>query len=203
MGKSILIVEDDALFRSFLTAILKEEGHRVEEAKDGKEGLSKFLAGDFDLAVTDLKMPLLSGMDLLKSGKKEKPDSRWMVITAFGSIDNAVEAMKIGAADYLTKPLSNPDELRLAVRRILREADADQTISILSEELKKQFPAVETIFLGEKMQKVYQLVREVAPTPTSVLLSGPSGTGKEVLARIIHQMSPRRGTPSSPFTVRR
>lgn len=192
MGKSILIVEDDALFRSFLSTILKEEGYRVEEARDGKEGLAKILGGDFDLAITDLKMPLLSGMDLLRESKKEKPESRWIVITAFGSIDNAVEAMKAGASDYLTKPLSNPDELRLIVRRVLREADADTTISLLSEELGKRFPPMEMIFLGEKMQKIFQLIKEVSPTSASVLISGASGTGKEVISRVIHQMSLRR-----------
>ncbi|MCK7468189.1 MAG: response regulator [Desulfosudis oleivorans] len=96
-------------FVPFLSTILKEEGHRVEEARDGKEGLAKFLGGDFDLVITDLKMPVMTGMELLKKSKKEKPESRWIVITAFGSIDNAVEAMKAGASDYLTKPLSNPD----------------------------------------------------------------------------------------------
>jgi DNA-binding NtrC family response regulator len=171
---------------------LKEEGYRVEEARDGKEGLAKFLGGDFDLAITDLKMPVMTGMELLKKSKKEKPESRWIVITAFGSIDNAVEAMKAGASDYLTKPLSNPDELRLIVRRVLREADAEMTISLLSEELGKQFPSVEMIFLGDKMQKVFQLVKEVSPTSASVLISGASGTGKELVARVIHQMSPRR-----------
>jgi len=195
MGKSILIVEDDALFRSFLSTILKEEGHRVEEARDGKEGLAKFMGGDFDLGIADLKMPGLSGMDLLKAAKKEKPDSRWIILTAFGSIDSAVEAMKAGASDYLTKPLQNPQELRYVVRRVLRQAEADQTITLLSEELGKQFPPVEMIFLGEKMQKVYQLVKEVAPTTASVLISGPSGTGKELVARGIHQASSRRERP--------
>jgi two-component system response regulator AtoC len=192
MGKSILIAEDDALFRSFLTTVLKEEGHRVEEARDGKDGLSKLKGGDFDLVITDLKMPGLSGMDLMKEGKQEKPETRWIIMTAFGSIDSAVEAMKVGASDYLTKPLQNPQELRHVVRRVLREAEADRTISLLSEELGKQFPPMEMIFLGEKMQKVFQLVKEVSPTTASVLISGPSGTGKELVARVIHQMSPRR-----------
>jgi two-component system response regulator AtoC len=195
MGKSILIVEDDALFRSFLSTVLKEEGHRVEEARDGKEGLAKFMGGDFDLGITDLKMPGLSGMDLLKEAKREKPESRWIIMTAFGSIDSAVEAMKAGASDYLTKPLQNPQELRHVVRRVLREAEAERTILILSEELGKQFPPVEMIFLGEKMQKVFQMIKEVSPTAASVLISGPSGTGKELVARVIHQMSPRRGKP--------
>ncbi len=198
MGKSILIAEDDALFRSFLSTVLKEEGHRVEEARDGKEGLSKLRGGEFDLVISDLKMPGLSGMDLLREGKKEKPEARWIIITAFGSIDSAVEAMKAGASDYLTKPLQNPGELRHVVRRVLREAEADRTISLLSEELGKQFPPAEMIFLGEKMQKVYQLVKEVAPTTASVLISGPSGTGKELVARVIHQMSARREKPFVP-----
>jgi DNA-binding NtrC family response regulator len=195
MGKSILIAEDDALFRSFLSTVLKEEDHRVEEAQDGKEGLSKLRGGEFDLVISDLKMPGLSGMDLMREGKREKPETRWIIITAFGSIDSAVEAMKAGASDYLTKPLHNPDELRHVVRRVLREAEADRTISLLSEELGKQFPPAEMIFLGEKMQKVFQLVKEVSPTTASVLISGPSGTGKELVARVIHQMSPRREKP--------
>jgi DNA-binding NtrC family response regulator len=198
MGKSILIAEDDSLFRSFLSTVLKEEGHRVEEARDGKEGFSKLRGGEFDLVISDLKMPGLSGMDLLREGKKEKPETRWIIITAFGSIDSAVEAMKAGASDYLTKPLQNPGELRHVVRRVLREAEADRTISLLSEELGKQFPPAEMIFLGEKMQKVYQLVKEVSPTTASVLISGPSGTGKELVARVIHQMSPRREKPFVP-----
>jgi DNA-binding NtrC family response regulator len=195
MGKSILIVEDDALFRSFLSTVLKEEGHRVEEARDGKEGLAKFMGGDFDLGIADLKMPGLSGMDLLREAKKERPESHWIIMTAFGSIDSAVEAMKAGASDYLTKPLQNPQELRHVVGRVLREVEADRTITLLSEELGKQFPPVEMIFLGEKMQKVFQMIKEVSPTAASVLISGPSGTGKELVARVIHQMNPRREKP--------
>ena len=170
MKKSFLVVEDDALFRSFLCTILKEEGHRVEEAREGKEGLAKLLSGEFDLVITDLRMPGLSGMDLLREGRKEKPDSRWIVITAFGSISNAVEAMKAGASDYLTKPLKNPDELRHVIRRALREAEAEQTISILSEELGRQFPPMEMIFLGEGMQTILRMIQEVAPTPVTVLI---------------------------------
>ncbi len=170
----------------------------MEEARDGKEGLSKLRGGEFDLVVSDLKMPGLSGMDLMREGKKEKPETRWIIITAFGSIDSAVEAMKAGASDYLSKPLNNPNELRHVVRRVLREAEADRTISLLSEELGKQFPPAEMIFLGEKMQKVFQLVKEVSPTTASVLISGPSGTGKELVARVIHQMSQRREKPFVP-----
>ena len=195
MAKSILIVDDDELIRSFLHTILKEEGYRVDEAKNGREGLAKVIAGDYALVITDLKMPALSGLELLQEGRKQKPEARWIVITAFGSIENAVEAMKAGADDYLTKPFHDPGDLRRVIQRVLREAQAEQTISFLSEELGKQFPPLEMIFLGEKMQQVHRLVKEVAPTPTSVLISGPSGTGKELVARVVHQFSPRKEKP--------
>ena len=195
MAKSILIVDDDELIRSFLHTILKEEGYRVDEAKNGREGLAKVIAGDYALVITDLKMPALSGLELLQEGRKQKPEARWIVITAFGSIENAVEAMKAGADDYLTKPFHDPGDLRRVIQRVLREAQAEQTISFLSEELGKQFPPLEMIFLGEKMQQVHRLVKEVAPTPTSVLISGASGTGKELVARVVHQFSPRKEKP--------
>ncbi|MFH1757142.1 MAG: sigma-54 dependent transcriptional regulator [Pseudomonadota bacterium] len=195
MGKSILIVDDDELMRSFLGTVLKEEGHRTEEARNGQEGLAKLLAGDFDLVITDLRMPDISGLELMQEGKKEKPDIRWIIVTAFGSIGNAVEAMKAGASDYLTKPFHNPDELRHVIRRVLREIESARTISLLTEELGKQFPPTEMIFLGEKMNSVYRLVREVASTPATVLITGPSGTGKELIGRMIHQWSPRKEKP--------
>ena len=195
MGKSILIVDDDELMRSFLSTILKEEGHHTEVAGNGKEGLAKLLATEFDLVITDLRMPDMSGLNLMREGGKDKPDTRWIVITAFGSIENAVEAVKAGASDYLTKPFHNPDELRHVIRRVLREAEAEQTISLLAEELGRQFPPMDMIFLGKKMQQVYRMVHEVAATPATVLISGPSGTGKELVARVIHQLSPRQKKP--------
>ncbi|MDH4267073.1 MAG: sigma-54 dependent transcriptional regulator, partial [Deltaproteobacteria bacterium] len=148
-----------------------------------------------DLVITDLRMPDISGLELMQEGKKGKPDVRWIIVTAFGSIGNAVEAMKAGASDYLTKPFHNPDELRHVIRRVLREIESARTISLLTEELGKQFPPTEMIFLGEKMNSVYRLVREVASTPATVLITGPSGTGKELIARMIHQWSPRKEKP--------
>ena len=195
MNKSILVIDDDEMMRSFLSAVLREEGYLVEEAKDGKEGLSKFLGSDFDLAITDLKMPDMTGLELMLQGRKAKCGTLWIIITAYGSINNAVEAIKAGASDYLTKPLQSPDELRHVVKRALEKAEAEQTISLLSEELDRQFPPVEMIFLGDEMDGVHKMVGSVASTSATILVSGPSGTGKELVARVIHALSPRKGKP--------
>jgi DNA-binding NtrC family response regulator len=128
----------------------------------------------------------------VREGKKARPEALWVVITAYGSIGNAVEAMRSGASDYLTKPLRDPDELRHVVRRVLREAESERKIHLLSEELGRQFPPAETIFLGEKMAQVRKLVQGVAPSEATVLISGQSGTGKELIARMIHNLCPRR-----------
>jgi two-component system, NtrC family, response regulator AtoC len=195
MSTSILIVDDDASMRSFVSTILVEAGYLTEEAGSGREALAKISATDFDLAIVDLRMPDLSGLEVMGEGKKAKPEIKWIVITAFGSIGNAVEAMRAGASDYLTKPLKDPDELRHVVRRVLRELEKEQTISLLTEELGKRFPPSGMIFLGEKMQRLYRLVQDVAPTSATVLVTGPSGTGKELVARMIHQLSPRKTGP--------
>jgi DNA-binding NtrC family response regulator len=192
MSKRILIVDDDGPMRSFLCTVLGEEGYRLEEARNGTEGLAMLSASDFDLVITDLRMPGLSGLDLVREGKKSRPEALWVVITAYGSIGNAVEAMRSGASDYLTKPLRDPDELRHVVRRVLREAESERKIHLLSEELGRQFPSAETIFLGEKMAQVRKLVQGVAPSEATVLISGQSGTGKELIARTIHNLSLRR-----------
>lgn len=192
MSKRILIVDDDGPMRSFLSTVLGEEGYKLEEARNGTEGLVKLSASDFDLVVTDLRMPGLSGLDLMREGKKARPEARWIVITAHGSIGNAVEAMRSGASDYLTKPLRDPDELRHVVRRVFREAESERKIHLLSEELGRQFPPAETIFLGVKMAQVRKLVQGVAPSETTVLITGQSGTGKELIARMVHNLSSRR-----------
>jgi DNA-binding NtrC family response regulator len=131
MPKTVLVVDDDELMRSFLCTVLREEGHRVTEAGSCREALGALAGAEFDLVVTDLRMPDRSGLDLMREGKSVRPDARWVIITAFGSIGNAVEAMKAGASDYLTKPFQSPDELRHVVRRVFKEADAEAKISFL------------------------------------------------------------------------
>ena len=195
MSRAILVVEDDDLMRSFLLDVLAAEGLRVESASDGAAGLARLERETWDLVITDLKMPGLDGLSLLREGRRIRPEARWIVITAHGSIESAVDAMKAGATDYLLKPFKSPDELRLVVRRALREVESETRITLLSEELGRDFPPVELIFLGAAMEKLHAMAREVAPTTASVLLTGASGTGKEVLARVIHAWSPRRDQP--------
>jgi len=195
MSKSILVVDDDELMRTFIATVLHEDGYSVDTAQDGKSGLNKVRNKDFDLVITDLKMPDMNGVDLMQAGRQAKPAVLWVIITAYGSINNAVEAMKAGAVDYLTKPFKSPEELRHVVRRVLKEAEAEEKIAFLSEELGKQIPPMEMIFLGNRMQKIYEMVRSVAETTATVLVTGPSGTGKELVARVIHQLSPRREKP--------
>jgi len=108
----VLLIDDDRLLRMFLRDGLRAEGYLIDEAGTGKEGLTKLAAADFSLVVTDLRMPDMSGLDVIREGKRLKPETKWIIITAYGTIANAVEAMKEGASDYLTKPLSSPDELR-------------------------------------------------------------------------------------------
>jgi DNA-binding NarL/FixJ family response regulator len=147
MGRAVLVVEDDALMRTFLVEVLAAEGTAGE--RNRRHGRSRPLGQDaWDLVITDLKMPGLDGLSLLKQGRKIRPEARWIVITAHGSVESAVEAMKAGATDYLLKPFKSPDELRLVVRRALREVESEVRISLLSEELGRDFPPVELIFLG-------------------------------------------------------
>ena len=195
MGRAILVVEDDPLVRSFLAEVLAAEGHRVEVAVDGREGLARLERESWDLVITDLRMPGLDGLALLREGRKIRPEARWIVVTAHGSVESAVEAMKAGASDYLLKPFKSPDEVRLVAQRALRESEREARITLLSEELGRDFPPPELIFLGAAMEALQPLVREVAPTSAGVLLTGASGTGKEVLARVIHAWSPRRDRP--------
>jgi len=195
MPKTILIVDDDKMMRSFLSTVLGGEGYPVEEAGNGKEALESLRRSEFDLVVTDLRMPDLSGVEVMREGRKIRPDARWIIVTAYGSIGSAVEAMQGGASDYLTKPFRDPDELRHVIRRVLREAEAETRISLLSEELGRRFPPVEMIFLGKEMAEVHRSVREVAPTTATVLVTGQSGTGKELIARVVHALSPRKEKP--------
>ncbi|MHB8765085.1 MAG: sigma-54-dependent transcriptional regulator [Deferrisomatales bacterium] len=190
MADRLLVVDDDEILRSLFCDILRDAGHRVDQAACGAEGLERLRATAYDLVVTDLRMPDFSGLELMARARGSRPGTRWIVITAFGSIEGAVEAIKAGASDYVAKPLRSPEELRRVVARVLKEATAAG--SPPSGELGPGLPPADTVFLGAAMGRVRRLVEEVAPTPATVLVTGPSGTGKELVARALHAFSPRR-----------
>ncbi len=192
MEKHILVVDDDEVLRCLFCDILREEGHRVDEAACGSAGLEKLEASGYDLVLTDLRMPDFSGLELMAKAREIRPATRWVVITAFSSIEGAVEAIKAGASDYVAKPLRSPEELRRVVGRVLKEAVSETRVPLLSQELGEGLPPVDTGVLGTAMGKVRRLVEEVSPTPATVLITGASGTGKELVARAIHALSPRR-----------
>jgi two-component system, NtrC family, response regulator AtoC len=188
--EQILIVDDDPGFRKLLDAILRGEGYAVTPASNVKEGLEIAAKRRFNLVLSDLKLPDGDGIQVLRWFMANSPETPVIMITAFGTITNAVEAMKIGAADYLGKPLNSPEELRLVVRKTLDQRQAEEERDLLRQE-NLTF-ACHTLIAGDPaMHAALELARKVAPTDATVLLTGESGTGKEVLARCIHTNSLR------------
>ncbi len=195
--KTILIVEDDESLRRVLEFNLEEVGYRVLTASTGESGLETFRTERPPLVITDIQMPGISGIEVLKAIKKETPETLVIVITAYGSVEKAVEAMKLGAYDYLTKPFGR-DELRLTVDKALSYRDLQEENARLRTELSDQVDFSSIIGISEAMQQVFGMVRRVAATEASVLILGESGTGKELVARAIHYGSERRAGPFVP-----
>ena len=191
----ILLVEDDAGFRSLLTAILEDEGYELVEREDGKAALMALQRQSFDLVLSDLRLPGLSGLELFRSANTQGIAPPFILLTAFGTIDEAVAAMKEGIVDFLTKPLKDPDSLRVLVRRVLADAMMARNLTVLKERDTTGLPPEEVLFAGQVMQDVQRMLRDVAATLATVLVTGESGTGKELAARMIHQASPRYKAP--------
>jgi two-component system, NtrC family, response regulator AtoC len=188
----ILIVEDDRTFRGLMQTILNGEGYTSKVAETAEEGLALLRRDQFDLVISDLKLPGMSGLDFFRADLKEGERPPFILLTAFGTIEEAVAAMKEGVADFLTKPLKDPDALRVLVRKILQAGIRERDYLALKETEAVGLPPDKLIFAGQAMAEVSQLVRDVAPTVTTVLLQGESGTGKELVARAIHLYSPRK-----------
>jgi two-component system, NtrC family, response regulator AtoC len=188
---TILIVDDDAGFRALMETILQGEGYETESAASAAEALAAGGRRSFHLVVTDLKLPDGSGLDVLRYWKQEMPEIPVVVITGFGTVASAVEAMKLGAADYLGKPLSSPDELRVVVRKALEQNQTLREWDLLREQENARFSCSDLIAGDPAMLRVVELMRRVAATHATVLITGESGTGKEVIARCIHRNSPR------------
>ncbi|MCX5734529.1 MAG: sigma-54 dependent transcriptional regulator [candidate division NC10 bacterium] len=188
---SILVVDDEPAMRLLLSSVLKEEGYDVTAAASGKEALQLITTRHYHLVLTDLKMPGISGLELLEQVKRDDPGTAVIILTAFGTVEGAVEAMRKGAVHYLLKPLANPDELRLTVRRVLEERRVTDEATTLRQATEAVFPFGEIIAGDAKMQAALELGRSVAPTDATVLITGETGTGKELMARAIHHWSPR------------
>ncbi len=187
----ILVIDDDGGFRELLETILSRAGYEVDSGASVSDVLRLAAERQYNLVLSDLKLPDGSGLDVVRWFAEQMAGAPVIVITAFGTIDSAVEAVKLGAQNYLTKPLRNPDELRIAVRKALDEQRAEREIALLREERDRRFDCEGMIARDPKMQAVLALVRKVAPTNATVLLTGESGTGKELIARCIHRNSPR------------
>jgi two-component system response regulator AtoC len=187
----ILVVDDEEGVRSFLAESLEIDGHHVEEAANGQEALERLRSRSFDLVLTDLRMPGMDGLELLQKVQAEQPEVEFIVLTAHGNVENAVQAMKLGAFDYIQKPVSGPAELRLLASRALeRRRLKDQ------EEIARSSAREPVLTHGDPvMGPVVEALKKVARTNATVLLLGESGTGKEVAARAIHQLSERAQGP--------
>jgi len=195
MTATILIVEDDAVFRDLLTAILDGAGYTVASASDGGEGLRRIQRERFDLVLCDLKMPVRSGLELFSMTRLEPNPPLFIIITAFGRVEEAVSTIKEGAFDFLTKPLKDPASLLATVKRALEQVEHERLVISFQEREQTGLPPDDIIFAGRAMETVKKLVRDVARTPATVLLYGESGTGKELIAQMIHRTSLRTAAP--------
>ncbi|HEQ99017.1 MAG TPA: sigma-54-dependent Fis family transcriptional regulator [candidate division Zixibacteria bacterium] len=191
---SVLVIDDKESIRKMLSQTLVAEGHEVESAANGFEGIKKSKSKQYDVVLTDLKMPDMDGISVLSAVKEENPDASIIVMTAYGTIETAVEAMKRGAFDFLTKPFDT-DHLNVLIKRALETRQLMNENMMLKEALKLNLGEGRIIGTSEKVKEVLQLVQKVAPSDTSVLLIGESGTGKELFARAIHQLSSRKDNP--------
>jgi DNA-binding NtrC family response regulator len=187
----ILVVDDEQPFCDVLCDVLNKQGHEVTGTETGEAAQSELEARPFDIVVCDLRLPGMGGIDLLRWAREHVPEARFVIITAYGDIETAVEAMKLGAVDYLTKPFLF-DDLILRIDRLLQHVALEQEHAALQDELVARYEPRGLVGRSAAMQDVRDLIRRVAPTNSNVLIIGESGTGKEVVARAIHRVSERR-----------
>jgi two-component system response regulator AtoC len=192
--RSILIADDEEPIRHVLTVLLSEHGFFVRAVKDGEEALRELAARDYDALVTDVRMPRIDGLQLVRTVQEQSPDTTVIVMSAYGSHDLAIEAMKAGAYDYLGKPF-RPDEVLL----VLRKAEERERLRAENRRLRREIEASRgtgaIVAESPAMKEVVRLLHKVAPAKTTVLITGESGTGKELIARALHESSPRGERP--------
>jgi DNA-binding NtrC family response regulator len=194
---AILVVDDDADMRELAQDVLKDRGHQVTTAGSGEEAFKCLAEADYFVVLTDLRMKGMQGLELLAQIKRDYPDINVILMTGFGSVETAVEAMKHGASDYLTKPVKK-DELVRVVERVLRETALRREVNRLRKEVHKEYSFHQILGKSKAIQAVFELIRRVADSPTNVLITGESGTGKELVAKAIHYNSSRKEAPFVP-----
>jgi DNA-binding NtrC family response regulator len=191
----ILVVDDDKVVLRAVTEILQREGYQVTATEDAVEGLAIASDASIDVAVLDINMPNVSGMDLLRGIKQKRAEVEVIMMTAFATVETAVEAVKAGAYDYLTKPFENIDDLSLTVSKAAERKQLKDRTRVLEEALTAKSQFEDLVGQSAKMREIFKLVETVSYSTATVLIQGESGTGKELVARAIHYRSPRRDKP--------
>jgi two-component system response regulator PilR (NtrC family) len=190
----VLIVDDERGMRDFLSIMLRKEGYAVSQADSAERANELVERGELDLVISDISMPGQSGLEVLRRAKSANPKTPVIMITAYASTESAVEALKLGAYDYIIKPF-DVEELKNVVRNAMEKRRLEHENQILKRELKKKCPTSELVGDSSRMREVMDLVEKIAPTNSTVLISGEAGTGKELVARAIHARSLRRDRP--------
>ncbi len=193
----ILVVDDESGMREYLTKLLSDSGYRVSTAEDGKQALETLTQDIPDLALVDMRMPKKGGMPLLEEIKKRAPHVIVIIMTAYGTTESAVEAMKLGAYDYIRKPFEVDDVLHLIDKALEKKRLEEENIE-LHKELQKSYTFEDIVSQNDRMRKIFDLVRKIADTHSTVLVRGETGTGKELIARALHSLSGRREKPFIP-----
>ncbi|MDP2157666.1 MAG: sigma-54 dependent transcriptional regulator [Nitrospirota bacterium] len=187
----ILIVEDEKSMREVLKILLEDEGYETISASDGQDGIRKIQEDIFDIVITDIKMPRADGFEVLKKVKEISPTSIVIMITAFGTTESTIEAMKLGAYDYIHKPFKI-DEIRLIINKALEKKRLSEEISVLREKVQTTYRIENIIGKSPKMQELFRLIPKVAQSSSTVLITGESGCGKELVAAALHNLSSRK-----------
>ena len=194
VAERVLIVEDDAAARTGLEQLLRNWGFIAESAADGEEALQKVTSFRPAIVISDLVMPRMDGLELLRTLQSQGTDVITLLLTAQGTVDTAVEAMKEGAYDYLTKPV-DLQRLKILLDKIVERQSTLREVKVLRRQLREYGAFGSLVGNSPEMRKLYRVVEQAAPTAASVLITGESGTGKELVAQTIHQLSPRNGFP--------
>jgi two-component system response regulator AtoC len=195
--KKILIVDDEENFRHMLSVILKKEGYDIETASNGGEALQKIALNPFDQILCDIRMPQMDGLDFLNEARKVKVDATIIMMSAYGTVDIAIEAIKLGAYDYISKPFK-PDEIILTLRKAEERERLRKENELLRKEVKKEYSFENIVSKNEKMQKIFEVIKKVAQYKSTIIITGESGTGKELVARALHYQSDRSQNPFIP-----